>query len=103
RRDSGVTATVDARVASVGIGAPLSAAANAAAFGKRSSGSFSRHIITARDKSGGRSGHRSSTGIGRSDRCLTSIDGVLLATKGGCPQSIWYPTTPREYRSLRPS
>src|ERR1700704_3976260 len=74
-----VEAAVDALVARVGIPPPSSATANAAALGKRSAGSFSRHIITARARSGGKSGHRSSTGIGFSDRCFTSIEGVLLA------------------------
>ena len=78
-----------ARVASVGIEPPFNAAENAAALGNRSFGSFSRQIITARERSGGRSGQRSSTGTGFSERCFTSMDGVLLATNGGWPQSIW--------------
>jgi hypothetical protein len=80
---------VEALVASVGIPPPSRATANAAALGNRSAGSFSRHIITARARSGGKSGQRSSTGTGFSDRCFTSIEGVLLATNGGCPHNIW--------------
>src|SRR5258705_979495 len=89
RRGGGVVGAVEARVASVGIEPPFSAAEKAAALGKRSFGSFSRHIMTARARSCGRSGQRSSTGTGFSDKCFTSIDGVLLATNGGWPHSIW--------------
>ena len=46
---------------------------------------------------------RWSTGTGRSDRCFTSSAGVFVALNGSSPQSIWYATTPSEYRSLRPS
>src|SRR5438105_564423 len=79
---STVRGAVDARVLSVGIAPPPpSAAARADAFGKRSSGFFSRQIITARERSAGKSGHRSFTGTGCSDKCFTSMDGVFDATK----------------------
>ena len=41
--------------------------------------------MTARARSCGTSARRSSTGIGRSERCFTSIAGVLVAMNGGSP------------------
>ena len=54
------------------------------------------HHLTARARSCGTSPRRCSIGVGRSEICLTSIAGVLVAVNGGSPQSIWYATTPSE-------
>ncbi len=59
--------------------------------------------MIARARSGGMSARFCSMGRGRSLMCLTSIIGVFGAVKGSSPESIWYPTMPSEYRSLRPS
>ena len=80
--------------ASTGVGRisgmwPVSSAATSEpALGKRIAGSFSRHIITARDRSCGTSLRRWATGVGRSEMCFTSMAGVLFATNGGSPTSI---------------
>ncbi len=66
------------------------------ADGKRLAGSFSSSCMTTRARSGGTSERRCSMGMGRSDTCLTRIAGVLLATNGGSPLSIWYPRMPSE-------
>src|SRR6185503_9679852 len=76
---------------------PVSSAVTiAAALEKRPFGSFSRHIMTARARSCGTSLRRCDTGVGRSEMCFTSMAGVLVATNGGSPTSIWYATMPSE-------
>src|SRR4051812_26418760 len=58
------------------------------AFANRCAGSFSSSVMTTTPRSCGTSARRCSTGVGRSEMCLTRIAGVLLAVNGGSPVSI---------------
>ena len=74
----------------------LKATTTDCASGNRFAGSFSSIIMMQRARSIGMSGCFCSTGVGISDRCFTSIDGVFGALNGSSPHAIWYPTTPSE-------
>ena len=65
-----------------------SAVTTAAADGNLAAGSFSISIMITRARSCGTSARRCSTGVGRSEMCLTRIAGVLFAVNGGSPVSI---------------
>ena len=80
-----------------------SARRSASAVGQRSSGSFARQRITVCDSSFGVSVRLRSTGTGSSVICFISSIGTDPAWNGSSPVSIWYATTPSEYRSERPS
>ena len=66
----------------------VSASRNAPALGHRSSGFFDNARSITAASCVGTSGRLSRTGLGISDRCLTSIAGVFAALNGVWPTSI---------------